>query len=217
MTTVRQTATTVLDTLRDLLWRVRRQELDARELREIEERCRALLDELEPTIRWDRVANVATFSSVIGTQRGRPIHLEGVRLPPDLSGLWLPGASEDYLFCSWDTVPAQRGHIILHELSHILCGHRALVADAEVLLRQQLPLLDSDATRRKLGRSRYDTRSEREAEMLATMFVRRWEAARPHARRAGDQDAVDSDPETRRLCRRLDDFTSKLRACEPAT
>ncbi len=211
MTTVRQIATAVLDTLHDLLWRVRRQDLDARELRAIEQRCRTRLDELEPTIRWDRVSDVAALCGLIGSQRGRPIHLEVVRLPPDLSGLWLPGASEDYIFSSWDTVPAQRGQVILHELSHILCGHRALVADAEVLLRQQLPLLDSDAIRRKLGRSRYDTRSEREAEMLATMLERRWEAARPHARRAGDQDAADSDHETHRLRRRLDDFTRKLR------
>lgn len=212
MTTVRQTANTVLDTLRDLLWRVRRQELDARELRAIEQRCRARLDELEPTIRWKLVADAAALCRVIGTQRGRPIHLEGVRLPPDLSGIWLPGVSEDYIFYSWDTVPAQRGHVVLHELSHILCGHRALVADAEAVLRPEFPLLDSDAIRRKLGRSRYDTQSEREAEMLATMLERRWEAARPHARRAGGQDAADSDPETRRLRRRLDDFTSKLRA-----
>ncbi len=212
MTTVRQTAHTILDTLRDLVWRVRQQELDARELREIELRCRARLDELERTIRWDRVADIAMLCSVIGTQRGRPIRLEVVGLPLDLSGLWLPGTSEDYIFCSWDTVPAQRGQVILHELSHILCGHRALVADAEVLLRQDLSLLDSDTIRRRLGRSRYDTRSEREAEMLATLLVRRWEAARPDARRAGDQGAADSDPEMRRLRRRLDDFTSKLRA-----
>ena len=212
MTTVLPTASTIRETLRTLFRRTRRQELHARELREIEQRCRALLDELEPTIRWDRVSDVAALCRLIGSQRGRPIHLEVVRLPPDLSGLWLPGASEDYIFSSWDTVPAQRGQVILHELSHILCGHRALVADAEVLLRQQLPLLDSDAIRRKLGRSRYDTRSEREAEMLATMLERQWEAARPNARRAGDQDAADSDHETRRLRRRLDDFTSKLHA-----
>ena len=212
MTTVLRTASTIRETLRTLFRRTRRQELHARELRAIEQRCRALLDELEPTIRWDRVADVATLSSVIGTQRGRPIHLESVRLPPDLSGLWLPGVSEDYIFYSWDTVPAQRGHVILHELSHLLCGHRALVPDAEAVLRPEFPLLDSDTIRRKLGRSRYDTRSEREAEMLATMLERRWEAARPHARCAGGQDAADSDPETRRLRRRLDEFTSKLRA-----
>jgi hypothetical protein len=212
MTTVRQTAHTILDTLRDLVWRVRQQELAARELCAIEQRCRALLDELAPTIRWDRVADAAALSSLIGTQRGRPIRLEVVGLPLDLSGLWLPGTSEDYIFCCWDTVPALRGHVILHELSHILCGHRALVADAEAVLRPEFPLLDSDAIRRKLGRSRYDTRSEREAEMLATMLERQWEAARPNARRAGDQDAADSDHETRRLRRRLDDFTSKLHA-----
>src|SRR5690242_12708065 len=113
MTKVRQTANTVLDILRDLLWRVRRQELDARELRAIEQRCRARLDELEPTIRWDRLADVAALCRLIGTQRGRPIHVEVVHLPPDLSGLWLPGANEEYIFCSWDTVPPQRGQVIL--------------------------------------------------------------------------------------------------------
>src|SRR5690348_15895006 len=98
---------------------MRRQELHARELREIEQRCRARLDELEPTIPWERVADVAACCRVIGTQRGRRIHLEIARLPPDLSGLWLPGASEDYVLSSWDTVPAQRWHVILHELAHI--------------------------------------------------------------------------------------------------
>lgn len=212
MTMVRQATHTVLATLKVLLRRRRRQELDARELRAIEQRSRARLAELEPTIHWERVADVAALCSVIGTQRGRPIHLEVVRLPPDLSGLWLPGASEDYIFSSWDTVPAQRGQVILHELAHVLYGHRALVADAEALLRVQLPLLDSDAIRRKLGRSRYDTRSEREAEMLATLIVRRWDAARPHVSRVDDVEAAESDPETRRLRRRLDDYTSKLRA-----
>jgi hypothetical protein len=86
MTTVLRTASTIREALHTLLWRTRRQKLHARELREIEQHCRALLDELEPTIRWDRVADVAALSSVIGTQRRRPIHLEGVRLPPDLSG-----------------------------------------------------------------------------------------------------------------------------------
>jgi hypothetical protein len=51
MTTVLRTASTIRETLRTLLRRMRRQELHARELREIELRCRALLDELEPTIR----------------------------------------------------------------------------------------------------------------------------------------------------------------------
>src|SRR5690348_1373284 len=106
MTTVWQAASTALETLRAQLRRVRRQELDARELREIEQRCRARLDELEPTIRWNRVADVAALCRLIGTQRGRPILLEVVHLPPDLSGLWLPGANEEYIFSSWDTVPA---------------------------------------------------------------------------------------------------------------
>lgn len=211
MRTVLRAASTIREGMHALLRSGRRQELDARELREIEQRCRARLGDLESTIRWDRVTDVDGLCRVVGARRGRSIHLEVVRLPPDLSGLWLPGAKEDYIFYSWDTVPAQRGQIVLHELCHLLCGHRALVADAEALLRPQFPLLDGDAIRRKLGRSRYDTRSEREAEMFATLIVQRWEAARPHTQGADGHDNMDNDPETRRLRQRLEDFTSKLR------
>jgi hypothetical protein len=107
------------------------------------------------------------FCSVVSSARGRPIRVITVDLPPRAGscGAWLASANADYV-CVERSVPALlREHIILHELSHIICDHSG-TPTAERLT--QYGLLDPSTVRRMLERSLYDSVEEREAELLAS-------------------------------------------------
>jgi hypothetical protein len=107
------------------------------------------------------------FCSLLSSARVRPIRIIQVDLPPGAGscGAWLASASADYV-CVERNVPALlREHIILHELSHIICDHGGAPI-AERLM--QYGLLDPSTVRRMLERTLYDSAEEREAELLAS-------------------------------------------------
>src|SRR5579859_1169561 len=64
------------------------------------------------------------FTRWVSDWRGRPIQIVPMNLPPGLFGAWMEGPTMDFVF--YDDEPPQTHvtHIILHELSHILLGHR---------------------------------------------------------------------------------------------
>lgn len=139
-------------------------------------RCRARLDELD----LPRPFDVRALCADLGSRRGRPVELVEMTLPPGApSGLWLSTGERDYIVYEHATSPLHQEHIILHELSHMLCGHTSASTLGEEQHASRLfPQLDPGMIRRVLGRDGYPSEEEQEAEMLASMILRRAERYR---------------------------------------
>jgi hypothetical protein len=109
----------------------------------------------------------------VGQQRGKPIRAIAHPIPvPGPFGAWITTDTADYILYQRETTKAHQGHIILHELGHILAGHRG-EDDDDVLLdvMPEYPDLAPDAVRRALRRTSYDSEHEREAETVATIIL----------------------------------------------
>jgi hypothetical protein len=115
-----------------------------------------------------------------GVKRGRPILVAPMNLGPAAPcGLWLEAKDADFIFVEADTSGAHQDHIILHELGHVLCHAHSDTLDANTL-RELFPALDLELVRGALGRSRYSTTEEREAEIFAHVVLDRvWQSASP--------------------------------------
>jgi hypothetical protein len=116
------------------------------------------------------------FCTEVEAWRGRPLLRQPV---PGLSsgapcGLWIGTATADHVFYDPGTSPLHAEHIQLHELAHILMGHRAsaMLGDRAAALPtgDLFPDLDPTTVRRVLGRVSYTTAQEREAEMTASLI-----------------------------------------------
>jgi hypothetical protein len=96
-------------------------------------------------------------------QGGRRIECKAWPLPASVSGAWLATPTCDYIFFPADVHPLHRTHILLHELAHMLCGHRPILweVDARWLMAGRM---DRDVA---WGISRSMV-AEWEAEYLAT-------------------------------------------------
>lgn len=141
--------------------------------------CRKLLRDLDvrPPL------NVAELCDKIGDMRGKPIRLVPRPIPvPGPFGAWITSGKADYIFYQLETSKPPQDHIILHELGHMLAGHRPdtdggiLLGDSypdttPAALREQYPDLAEDAVRRALRRTCYDTQQEKEAETVATIIL----------------------------------------------
>jgi hypothetical protein len=109
----------------------------------------------------------------VAARRGRSIRLVPMARSADVCGLWVATDEADVIFYEPGTTPPHQEHIILHELSHLLCDHYpgklSVIAQAQLLL----PGLDKAMVERILGRTGYSTVEEREAEMLASLIRQR--------------------------------------------
>ncbi|SFP71079.1 hypothetical protein SAMN05421810_103164 [Amycolatopsis arida] len=147
--------------------------------RELRRRCRRLLNELDIRPPLD----VVELCRKVGEQRGRPIRLMAHPIPvPGPFGVWIATKTVDYILYQQETSRSHQCHIILHELGHIIAGHRSDQDDDALMselypdvkpatLRERYPDLDTDAVRRALRRTSYDTDQEREAETVATIIL----------------------------------------------
>ena len=147
--------------------------------RELRRRCRRLLNELDIRPPLD----VVELCRRVGEMRGKPIRLVAHPIPvPGPFGVWITTDAADYILYQQETSKSHQGHIVLHELGHILAGHSSDEDDDSLLaelypdvepeaLRERYPDLEPDAVRRALRRSSYDTEQEREAELVATIML----------------------------------------------
>jgi hypothetical protein len=147
--------------------------------RELRRRCRKLLNELgiRPPL------DVQELCRRVGQKRGKPIRPVAHAIPvPGPFGAWITTSSADYILYQRETSRAHQDHIVLHELGHILAGHRSDEEDDALLgqlypgvnpsaLHGQYPDLAPDAVRRALRRTSYDSEQEREAETVATIIL----------------------------------------------
>ena len=141
---------------------------------------------------WD----VGEFTDRVARQRGRPIEL----IPRTMShyasvatGLWVRRPEMDQIVYDTAGTELHQSHVILHELSHMLCNHEGIAFDRGAVAQRSIrgsdlgegtgEVLDSlpdplvDARRcgvRVRHRAAYDDAQELQAETLAFVI---WQAA----------------------------------------
>ncbi|WP_228473449.1 ImmA/IrrE family metallo-endopeptidase [Streptomyces calidiresistens] len=142
--------------------------------------------------------DVRSLCDAVAEYRQRPLLLEAVEgvagSENELCGLWVELDHADFIFYEASTSPLHRDHIVLHEIGHILLGHRAVGGDADldVNLTGLFTGIDPETVRNVLGRSSFSSRQEREAEQLATRIAGQAMLKPPPARRAPELDRLDS-------------------------
>jgi hypothetical protein len=139
------------------------------DLKQLRRRCEARLRELYLPTPFD----VRAFCDAVGDRRGRPVRLCPLASQAGPGGLWAAGARVDYIFYERSTSPLHQEHIILHEVSHLLCGHQPALVSDEERSRLLFPDLDSAMVKRILARTAYPDEEEREAELLASLILQR--------------------------------------------
>lgn len=121
-----------------------------------------------------------TFVAAVAEHRGRPIELMPI---PSVTGvpcgLLMTTDHADYILYPVNTTELHQRHILLHEVSHLLCGHTGTVEIDAAATRALMPNLSPELVRRVLGRSVYTESEEREAELLATLIAQRAEHLPP--------------------------------------
>lgn len=137
--------------------------------RRLRSRCAYLVAGLEIPDPFD----VDAFCAQIAAARGREIRRVARPLADGLYGLWCATATYDLVVCESRTSPLHQIHILLHELSHLLCGHHPAPVMDDELSRLLLPDLDPGLVRQVLGRTRYSDVEEREAELVASLILER--------------------------------------------
>jgi hypothetical protein len=140
----------------------------AADLRSLRRRCERRCAGLPIPAPFDAETLVARVSE----QRGRPILLRAVPgLEPGATGVWLAIGSPpaDVIAYAPGTSRLHRDHIILHELSHILCDHAPRLHDGE-LADALFPDIRPDVVLGVLQRIAYSDEEELEAELLATLI-----------------------------------------------
>lgn len=135
--------------------------------RALRQRCRSLLRQLDvrpPLDVWEMCAR-------LGALRGRPVYLLPHPLPASGPfGVWLSTAAADHVFYQELTSRPHQVHIILHELGHIIAGHRSDERDDDVV-RLLYPGPGPGVVRQALRRTSYDSAQERDAETVATIIL----------------------------------------------
>lgn len=138
------------------------------------------------------------FCQVVADSRRRAIVLQPVDgIGGSIMGAWIPTPDLDLIVYEGGTTKLHRDHIVLHELSHIICGHEPGLLEpgaAESLFPDFRP----EVVRRTLLRHGYSSEDEIEAEVLASVISERV-AALGSAEQQGEVEADD-------VMRRLEAF-----------
>jgi hypothetical protein len=141
----------------------------------VRERLSRLLDE------WDYdfgQFQISDFVAWVETRRGRPIQVRPMSLPPNLFGAWIEGDTADHIFYAAEPPDVHAVHNILHELSHILLGHRTVHISGDLSERlhagAELDQSDGQPVVNGLFRSiQYEDEQEVEAETLSSLIQQR--------------------------------------------
>ncbi|MFI0806359.1 hypothetical protein [Streptomyces echinatus] len=116
--------------------------------------------------------NINALIDQMEERRGRPISLIPMPLPPDrgLCGMWVVTPDVDYVIYQAKARKAHQGHIVLHEIGHMLCDHESTPAEEEEISRLLLPNIEPALVRTVLGRTCYDRSEEKAAELVASLI-----------------------------------------------
>ncbi|MEU9132011.1 ParH-like protein [Kitasatospora sp. NPDC048540] len=148
-----------------------------RDGRRLWRRCQQLVADAPLPVPFE----IAGFLGALSEQLGRPIELiplpAGVRAP---CGVLVSTDRADYIGFPTDTTPLHQQHIVLHEVGHLLCGHRGGPGGTDGATAGPLfPHLSGELIRRVLGRTVYTEVQEQEAELFASLALHRASRARP--------------------------------------
>ena len=132
-------------------------------------RCEARLRTLDLPVPFD----VRTLCDALAAGRQRPILLQPISSPAGPSGLCLALPAADIILYEQQTSPLHQQQIILHELCHLLCGHRPAPAGPHDVPQAPFLHLSAEAVQRLLRRAGYSAEDEREAELLASLILER--------------------------------------------
>lgn len=146
-------------------------EMGKMDLKQLRQRCMLRLNELPLPVPFD----IMSFCDALRSHQARPILLHPITSRAGICGLWIATPDADHIFYERDTSPLHQEHIILHELSHLLCGHRSAPMPQTDWSRLLLPDLDAKMVQTVLQRAAYSAEEEREAELLATFILQRAE------------------------------------------
>lgn len=145
------------------------------DLQMVRQRCQALLQTLELPAPFD----LRALCDAVEMKRRRPIVLLPVSGMAKAYGLWIAYPDVDVIFYTEDTSPLHRLHIIVHELSHLICDHQPVSMDDQDYLQLLCPDLFPNVFRRLLPRATYGASEDREAEVLASLILTRTNQAAP--------------------------------------
>lgn len=144
------------------------------DMKTLRRRCAARIRDLPIQTPFD----IQIFTAVLAERRGRPIALHPMPLHGEPFGAWFAEPSVDVVFYEQRTTSLHQRHIILHELGHILCGHRGI--DGVTLAA----LLSGDGAATEHSRAALTgctiDAEEGEAEMIATLILARVSGAQAH-------------------------------------
>ncbi len=168
-------------------------EMEKMDLKQLRQRCMLRLNELPLPVPFHIVA----FCDALSSHRGRPILLHAITSRAGICGVWIATPDADHILYERDTSPLHQEHIILHELSHLLCGHESAPMPQTDWSQLLLPDLDTKMVQTVLQRAAYSAQEEREAELLATLILQR-------ARRRMRPQAAAIEPDVASLLDRLE-------------
>ena len=132
------------------------------------ERHAAIIRDLEIPVPFD----LGLFVACLQRRRGRDIRLcpfrSGAGMP---CGFWIGTAETDCIYYERATSPFHQTHIVMHEIAHMLLGHRGRTPAWQGVARVLAPNLNPELIRLILGRGTYGAREEEEAETLASLIL----------------------------------------------
>jgi len=134
-------------------------------------RCARILADLPVPEPFD----VDALCDVVAKRRGRSILLIPMAGDGHLNGYWLPMDTYDRIYYEEGTTRPHQDHIILHELSHMLCGHDPeSIASRPDLIAAWFPDIDPSQVCGVLAREpECSGGGEAEAELLASLILQR--------------------------------------------
>jgi hypothetical protein len=86
-------------------------------------------------------------------------------------GFWIGTAEADHVYYETATTPFHQTHIVMHEIAHMLLGHRGRMSTWRGAARLLAPDLDPALILLILGRGAYGATEEQEAETLASLIL----------------------------------------------
>src|SRR5262249_46640586 len=145
----------------------------ARDVRRLLRDSESRFTELRLPIPFD----IDTFVRFLSQRRRRPIHLVPLALgAAQPSGMTLVLSEMDIVCYEAETSWTHQEHIIAHELAHIMCGHTGTASVGDDVARVLFPNLDPALVRDMLNRTDHGDEYEWEAEVMASVILRRMNA-----------------------------------------